>query len=137
MLPAPASEVTSHRMKKTRQRGTPAEIALRRVLFSRGYRYRVDRRVEGVRTRPDILFMGRKLAIFVDGCFWHGCPLHATFPKHNAGWWGEKLKKNSERDAASTRSLEQLGWSVLRFWEHENPSEAADRIQSCLEGSTS
>ena len=84
------------------------------------------------RRTANIVFPRKKLAVFVDGCFWHGCPEHATRPKSNTDFWGEKIEKNRERDEDTDRRLEELGWRVFRVWEHEDPLEAAARIQSMV-----
>ena len=120
-------------METTKQRDTPAELALRSELHRRGLRYRVDHRIEDVsRARPDIVFTRQKVAVFVDGCFWHSCPEHSTIPKANRDWWVEKLLANVERDRRHTAELEATGWTVLRFWEHEDATTAADRVQRLL-----
>ena len=116
-------------MKRQRRRDTAPERALRSLLWRKGLRYRVDVVVVGRRRRVDIAFLGPKVAVLVDGCFWHGCPEHATSPKSNAVWWRDKLKKNVERDRDTDGELEAAGWRVLRVWEHEDPTEAADRIE--------
>jgi DNA mismatch endonuclease (patch repair protein) len=116
-------------MKVTRQRDTAAEVALRRVLHSRGLRFRVDREVlPGIRRRADIVFVTAKVVVFVDGCFWHSCPRHRTSPKANAAWWAEKLATNRRRDTRTNRQLRKAGWRVERVWEHETPAAAAVRI---------
>ena len=84
------------------------------------------------RTRPDIVFTRVRVAVFVDGCFWHRCPDHETFPKTNAEWWGEKLDKNVRRDRAIDEALTSAGWTVIRIWEHENPVEAADHVEKVV-----
>lgn len=120
-------------MEKTLQRDTFGEIALRRELHRRGLRYRVDCVIPGVtQSRPDIVFTAKKVAVYVDGCFWHRCPEHATIPKANRHWWEEKLNANVERDRRHTEELELAGWTVFRVWEHENPAEAADRIEQSV-----
>jgi len=117
-------------MASVRNRDTAAERAIRAILHARGLRYRVNHRVPGAgRIRPDIAFTRARIAVFVDGCFWHRCPTHATFPKSNADWWAEKLEKNVRRDRRNDSVLESMGWKVIRVWEHERPEEAADRIQ--------
>lgn len=125
----PSSDDASRRMARVRQKNTDAEIALRRELFRRGLRYRVDYVVS---TKPrrvaDIVFPGLQIAIFVDGCFWHGCPLHATWPKRNAELWKQKIEANRARDADTNERLRQAGWTVLRVWRHEPPTEAAEAI---------
>jgi DNA mismatch endonuclease (patch repair protein) len=116
-------------MRATKRRDTDAEVALRSELHRRGLRYRLDvRPAPEVRTRADILFPRARVAVFIDGCFWHGCPVHATWPKANAEWWRCKIEANRQRDAESTRLLSEAGWVVLRFWAHEAPARAASRI---------
>ncbi|SBP89274.1 very short patch repair endonuclease [Thiomonas delicata] len=125
----PSSPETSRRMAKVRQKGTDAEIALRRELYCRGLRYRVDYEViKKPRRVADVAFPGLKIAIFVDGCFWHGCPEHATWPKQNAEFWRKKIKANRLRDADTNSRLLTVGWTVLRFWEHESPIEATETV---------
>ena len=125
----PSSPETSRRLAKVRQKGTNAEIELRRQLYRRGLRYRVD---YGVLKKPrrvaDVAFPGLRIAIFVDGCFWHGCPQHATWPKRNAEFWRLKIEANRIRDADTNARLFGIGWTVLRFWEHESPIEATDAV---------
>jgi DNA mismatch endonuclease (patch repair protein) len=116
-------------MQATRQRDTPAEVALRSELFRRGLRFRVARRiVEGTRRSADIVFVRQRVAVFVDGCFWHGCPDHGTWPKKNAEWWREKIESNQRRDRDTDERLGEAGWTVVRIWEHEDPASAAERI---------
>ena len=132
----PATDpVTSARMSAQRRRYTKPEIALRRELHRRGLRYFVDRApVKGVRRRADLVFPRRKVAVFVDGCFWHSCPQHATFPKNNAQWWTDKLAANVVRDRDTDARLAEQGWTVIRIWEHEDPLVAAERVQKALLG---
>lgn len=106
---------------------------MRRLLHARGLRYRVDRVLPGLpRRRADIVFPRHKLAVFVDGCFWHGCPEHKTVPKTNAAWWAAKLARNAERDRETDTHLVELGWTVLRIWEHEDPDRAADLVEAAV-----
>jgi DNA mismatch endonuclease, patch repair protein len=120
-------------MRANRPRDTGPERALRRELHARGLRYRVHHAPSpDVRSTADIVFTRARLAVYVDGCFWHRCPEHAVPPKRNREFWESKLSANVERDRRTESALEQRGWTVLRFWEHENPSEAADRIQARL-----
>ncbi len=124
-----SSEGTRRSMLSNKARDTKPELLIRQALHARGYRYRVDLRPsDKVRSRADILFTKQKIAIFIDGCFWHGCPIHATAPKANADYWLPKLKRNVERDLEVTSALELLGWTVLRFWEHETAGEVVERI---------
>ncbi|MFC0454461.1 very short patch repair endonuclease [Rhodococcus jostii] len=131
----PATDpATSARMRAQRRRDTAPEFALRRELHRRGVRYFVDRApMKGVRRRADLVFPRRKVAVYVDGCFWHSCPQHATFPKNNAQWWADKLAGNVTRDRDTDTRLTDAGWTVVRIWEHENPVVAADKVQHALE----
>jgi DNA mismatch endonuclease, patch repair protein len=116
-------------MARVRQKGTDVELALRRELYRAGLRYRVDYQVlTNPRRIADLAFPGRHLAIFVDGCFWHGCPEHATWPKRNAEFWRQKIETNRKRDADTDARLRSLGWTVLRFWSHERPADAAKTV---------
>lgn len=120
-------------MLGNKARNTKPELAVRRVLHAAGFRYRVDLRpVLELRSRADIVFTKKKLAVYIDGCFWHGCPVHATIPKSNADYWVPKLKRNVERDRETTSKLESLGWVVLRFWEHEDVEEIVHSIRRSL-----
>lgn len=120
-------------MSRVRSRHTAPELAVRRELHRRGLRYRTDMPVPDIgRTRPDIVFTRVRVAVFVDGCFWHRCPDHGTSPKANADWWSEKLDGNVRRDRAIDLALAEAGWLVIRIWEHEEPVEAADRIESAV-----
>ena len=130
-VPSATSPLFEARMKRQRRRDTAPEQALRSELWRRGLRYRVDVAVFG-RRRVDIVFSRPRVAVFVDGCFWHGCPRHATSPKSNGAWWRDKLDKNVERDRTSDYELGAAGWRVLRVWEHEDPKEAADRIEAAI-----
>lgn len=127
--PFPSSEAARNRMKAARQRDTSAEMALRSALHRKGLRYRVDvSPLKGIRRRADVVFRPVKVAIFVDGCFWHGCPIHGTWPKANAEFWQQKIERNKERDADTDQRLIEAGWKVIRIWEHEDPEEVAERI---------
>ncbi|MFJ9035577.1 very short patch repair endonuclease [Streptomyces sp. NPDC102406] len=124
--PIPSSAAVSARMRRQASRDTTPELAVRRLLHAAGLRYRLNVPVPGMRRRTiDITFGRDRIAVFMDGCFWHGCPQHATKPKANAEWWRTKLDKNMARDRETTRHLEQEGWTVLRFWEHEDPADVA------------
>ncbi len=127
--PAASSPEARRRMQTTRQRDTAAELAIRRALHTHGLRYRVDREIlPGMRRRADIVFVTAKVAVFVDGCFWHFCPRHRTYPRANAAWWAEKLAANRRRDVSTNRRLRSADWHVIRVWEHEKPEAAAARI---------
>jgi DNA mismatch endonuclease (patch repair protein) len=124
---------TSLRMSKQRRRDTDAEMMLRRLLHARGLRYRVDRPLPGMpRRRADLTFPLHRVAVFVDGCFWHGCPEHKTEPKMNRAWWAAKLARNVERDKETDAYLRDIGWTVLRIWEHEDPECAAQRVEAAV-----
>ncbi len=117
-------------MQTLRRRDTAPEIALRSLLHRRGLRFRVDAKPEAtLRGRADIVFSRARVAVYVDGCFWHGCPQHATWPKANAAWWREKIGANQVRDARSDAALTSLGWKVVRVWEHEASEHAARGIE--------
>jgi len=133
--PRPLDDATRSRMSKQRRRDTGPELALRRELHRRGLRYRVDTRPIAVsRCRADIVFAGQKVAVFVDGCFWHGCPDHATFPAHNRDWWAAKLAANALRDRRFDGQLTEAGWRPIRVWEHEDMTRAADRVEQAVIG---
>ena len=118
-------------MQRQRSRDTSTERALRSELFKRGFRYRLHRRpLPGLRREADIVNATLLIAIFVDGCFWHGCPAHATWPRANAEFWKTKIEKNRARDRDTDTRLIEAGWTVVRVWEHEDPSEAADQVMS-------
>jgi DNA mismatch endonuclease (patch repair protein) len=121
---------TSLRMSRQARRDTAPEVAVRRELHRRGLRFRVHWPVVGMPRRlADIAFTRSKVAIFIDGCFWHGCPEHGTDPKNNARWWAAKLAGNRVRDEETTAHLRAAGWTVLRFWEHTDPVDTADQIE--------
>ncbi|WP_405724795.1 very short patch repair endonuclease [Streptomyces sp. NBC_01537] len=120
-------------MSKQVSRDTTPELAVRRLLHASGYRYRLHTRVPGMARRTvDISFGRLKIAVFLDGCFWHGCPQHATSPKTNAEWWRTKLNRNMARDQETTKHLIDAGWTVLRFWEHEAPDVVAARVAAVI-----
>ncbi len=125
-------EQRSYNMSRIRGRDTVPELLLRKTLWAKGLRYRVKNTLPG---RPDIVFPSSKLVVFIDGCFWHGCPRHMTWPKSNAQFWRSKIVKNIQRDKKVTADLKLKGWSPLRFWEHEITADVlavADRISSAL-----
>ncbi len=125
-----SSPEISRRMAKVRQQGTKAELAIRSELFRRGLRYRVNFPVlKKPRRVADVVFPRLRIAIFVDGCFWHGCPIHATWPKRNAEFWRQKIEANRKRDADTDQRLQESDWQVIRVWEHESASEAVERIE--------
>jgi DNA mismatch endonuclease (patch repair protein) len=122
-------------MKANRSKDTTPELALRSALHRGGLRYRIHLSVRIDDGRPivvDIAFTSRRLAVFLDGCFWHACPAHGSIPKANAGYWRPKLVRNAERDRETVARLERAGWRVIRIWEHEDVSAATARIADAL-----
>ncbi|MGP3707806.1 very short patch repair endonuclease [Gordonia paraffinivorans] len=127
--PSPSSPAVRSRMSRQKSRDTAPEIAVRRRLHARGIRYRIDVRLESdMRTRADIAWRSLQLAVFIDGCFWHGCPEHATRPAANRDWWANKLETNVARDRRTDEALRERGWVVRRFWEHQDPGEISEEI---------
>jgi DNA mismatch endonuclease, patch repair protein len=123
-------------MKAIRRTDTKPELALRRALHALGYRYRKDHRLDlpGRRVRPDIAFTARKVAVFVDGCFWHACPEHGSKPAVNQGYWNPKLAGNVARDRAADAALDEAGWRVVRLWEHVPIEDAVAAVVAALDG---
>ena len=122
-------------MQRQRRMGTRPELEIRRLLHAQGLRYRVGLRVPELPRRTiDVAFTRRKVAVFIDGCFWHGCPAHGNRPSFNATAWSAKIVKNRERDVSTTAHLTDLGWRVIRVWEHEHPQAAVDRIIAVVSG---
>lgn len=121
-------------MAAIRRTDTKPEVALRRELHRQGYRYRKDYRIDldGARVRPDIAFTARRLAVFVDGCFWHCCPDHGGQPANNSWYWEPKLARNVERDRAADAALAAAGWKVVRIWEHESVDAAVSAVVIAL-----
>jgi len=113
-------------MQRMPSRGTGPEQRLAAELRRR--RYAVREHDGDLPGRPDLVLPRLRVAIFVHGCFWHGCPRHGTLPKHNRAWWREKIRRNRERDARNVRTLRRLGWSVFEVWEHEDPATAMWRL---------
>lgn len=132
--PSPPSAGRSRNMRAIRRSGTKPEVELRSALHALGLRFRKDLRLDlgEVKPRPDIVFTRARLAVFVDGCFWHCCPQHSKPPSVNTGYWGPKLARNVERDRADDAALRSSGWMVLRVWEHESVEAAALRITQLL-----
>lgn len=117
-------------MQANRGKDTRPEIALRRVLHARGLRYFVNKRpITSLRRTADLVFPTQRVAVFVDGCFWHGCPEHHTVAVTNADYWAEKLAENRRRDVDTNARLEEAGWLPLRIWEHVRIEEAADLVE--------
>lgn len=119
-------------MQRQANRNTGPEIDLRRELWRRGLRFRVQAGGLVPRRRIDIVFAGPRVAVDVRGCFWHRCPEHATEPKHNSEWWRHKLEGNVRRDADTIARLEELGWITVVVWEHEATRDAADRVEAIV-----
>lgn len=130
----PASPIVAARMARVPRRDTAPELAIRRRLHAMGLRYYVDRPpLPGLRRRADLVFPRLHVAVFIDGCFWHGCPAHGNRPLHNGEWWRDKLARNQRRDRDTDRRLVEVGWTVFRAWEHDEPSEVAERISQRVE----
>lgn len=118
-------------MRANKRRDTKPELALRSILHARGLRFRVDAApVKGIRTRADIVLSKAKIAVFVDGCFWHGCPDHFIMPKTHVDYWSAKIKRNRDRDKVADFALADAGWKSIRVWEHLDAVAAADLVES-------
>lgn len=128
-----SSDSVRRSMIANRGRDTGPELAVRRILHARGMRYRVDFAPLGGRRRADIVFTGWRVAVFIDGCFWHGCPDHYTAPVRNGDFWAEKVRSNTARDVETTATISAAGWVVLRFWEHERAGDICERIVQNVE----
>lgn len=130
---APSSAEARRRMQSVRQKSTSAEFALRRKLHAYGLRYRIQ---VPVLTKPrrvaDVAFIGPRVAVFVDGCFWHGCPQHATWPKQNAEFWRAKILANQQRDRDTDERLRAEGWKIVRAWEHEPSERVAAKVATIV-----
>jgi DNA mismatch endonuclease Vsr len=135
-VPPASSELIRRRMSTTKRRDTGPELALRAELHRLGLRYAVDRPVDGTRRRADVVFVSARVAVYVDGCFWHGCPDHGTVPKQSREWWVAKIEANRRRDADTDARLRAAGWTVLRFWEHDDPTAAARKVLKAVRGPT-
>ncbi len=134
MTGAPVDPGRRRNMQANRRKDTMPELRLRSELHRAGYRYRVDLRLDlvGARVRPDIVFTRRRVAVFVDGCFWHSCPEHGREPRANTDYWGPKLARNRERDRSITLLLQEAGWTVVRLWEHVPIDEAVLAVREAL-----
>jgi DNA mismatch endonuclease (patch repair protein) len=126
--------IRQKQLRGNKQRDTGPELRLRSLFHQDGLRFRVNRRIGTGRhaPRPDIVFGPAKVAVFVDGCFWHSCPEHKSVPSVNQDYWLPKLARNVERDAENTSVLERMGWTVVRVWEHEDMEVAARRIAASV-----
>ncbi|WP_455353547.1 very short patch repair endonuclease [Streptomyces sp. SYSU K217416] len=124
-----SSAARRRNMQAIRSRDTKPEQLVRRLVHARGLRYRVAAKpLPNLRRTADMVFRPAKVAVFVDGCYWHGCPVHYVPPKTNPGYWSDKVARNVARDRETVQRLEDAGWTVLRFWEHESPEASADQI---------
>jgi DNA mismatch endonuclease, patch repair protein len=132
--PHPSRPAMTAIMRGNRRTDTLPELAIRRLLHASGLRYRVDYPliVGDVRVRPDVVFPRRRVAVFVDGCFWHGCPTHGTRPAANPAYWSAKLARNRARDRRVDAALHAHGWRVIRAWEHDFPRAVARRVADVL-----
>ena len=121
-------------MAAVKRSNTKPELALRKALHAAGYRFRKDYpiRAGGRLVRPDIVFTRRRVAVFVDGCFWHGCPLHGQVPATNVTFWTTKLDANVDRDRVQNALLRQEGWRVLRVWEHVPTEDALSEVVAAI-----
>jgi DNA mismatch endonuclease (patch repair protein) len=127
--PEPIDDSVRRRMSRQARKDTAPEMALRRALHRRGLRYRVGiRPIRELRGAADVVFPLARVAVYVDGCFWHMCPDHSTMPANNAAWWKSKLEANRARDQRTNDVLQRHGWSAVRVWEHEDPEQAAERV---------
>jgi len=126
--PIASSSEVRRRMQAVRRVGTDCELMLRTVLRRRRLSFATDWPIPGTRRRADLVFRKARVAVFIDGCFWHACPRHASWPKQNASWWRQKILGNVARDRDTDRYLRRIGWKVVRVWEHTSPNAAAARI---------
>jgi DNA mismatch endonuclease (patch repair protein) len=132
--PKPSSANASAAMRGNRKNETKPEVAIRRLVHAIGFRYRIGAQIAlgDLRIRPDIVLRRARLAVFVDGCFWHGCPTHGTKPRSNSDYWAKKIGRNRDRDRRNDRALRAAEWTVVRIWEHDDPSDAIARIVTAL-----
>lgn len=122
-------------MRSIGRRDTAPERLVRSELHRRGFRFRVDYPVaveSGRAPRPDIAFTRKRVAVFIDGCFWHGCHHHSKPAKRNSGYWGPKIARNIERDRENDSRLHESGWAVIRIWEHDDVAGSIHRIEALL-----
>lgn len=120
----------SNCMSKVKNTNTSLEVKFRKILWTRGLRYRLGRKLLG---KPDLVFVSAKVAVFIDGCFWHACPIHGQKPKTNSVFWTEKLDKNMLRDQKVNAGLIELGWEVIRFWEHELKEDTEQCVKKLIQ----
>lgn len=133
--PKPLNNNVSAVMKANKKTDTVPEKMIRSELHKRGYRFRKNYQIKDseIHCHVDIVFPRRKIAIFVDGCFWHACPRHGNLPGHNQNYWQKKLERNKVRDQQNTYGLSNRGWKVIRIWEHEETETALSKITKALE----
>ena len=129
-----SSKEVSERMKRMPTKDSKPELRLRKAIYGLGFRYRLHRK--DLPGKPDIAFGPAKVAVFVDGCFWHNCPEHGTIPKNNREWWLEKFQRNRERDTLKDEKLKEMGWLPVHVWEHEDPDTAARNIKELVQEKT-
>lgn len=133
-VPDASSAQSRRRMENQKQRDTRPERLIRSALHRQGFRFWVDKApLPKMRRKADLVFPRARVAVFIDGCFWHGCPVHGTWPKANADWWRAKIEANRRRDRDTDRVLVEAGWLALRIWEHENPTHGTARIARVVE----
>lgn len=120
-------------MRGNKSRDTAPELAVRRLVHAMGLRYRVNARpLPQLRRTADLVFPRRQIAVFIDGCFWHGCPIHHRQPTANVDYWVAKVERNRARDRGTDAALSDAGWTVLRYWAHEEPERVADEIYTVV-----
>lgn len=135
--PQPPTEAVRRKFQRQVRVDTECELAARRAMHRRGLRYRVNLPpLQGVRRRADVVFPRQRVAVFVDGCFWHGCSEHRTIPRNNGAWWLAKIEGNRTRDRHTDELLRTAGWDVIRVWEHDDPEEVADRVEARVRAAT-
>ena len=130
LKPSPKNHVVSEQMRRMPTKNSTPEIKLRRSLYAMGLRYRLHRKE--LPGKPDVVLSPSKVAVFVDGCYWHNCPEHGTIPKNNREWWKEKFQRNRERDNRKDAQLREMGWLPIHVWEHEDPDMAARNIEKLV-----
>jgi DNA mismatch endonuclease (patch repair protein) len=135
--PGASSAAAARTMLGNRRRDSKPELRLRSALHARGLRFRVDMpiRLDGRRPiRPDVVFTRARIVVFIDGCFWHGCPEHGKKPRSNSGYWSAKITLNQARDRDQRAALEDAGWTVVRIWEHDETPTAVAAVYAAIEG---